>query len=310
MVATSQGSAALTQGHVALYARDPRWQRAVASSLAEAGHSHREAASPAEMQRLLLSERFDVVVLKVRDEEDGREIAQVLDGMRLPFHAILLGDPSALPLTLSHRRRGTLRYVPGRLPAREVSRLVDASIRAGTWEDELPDQSDLPELEEVDLEEVIESAASAVYETASRKRQRFTTLVEGPVTTVLGQPAKLRHTLVALLKLVVGLAPRGDTIAVEARAGRDEWVIRIRASAGNRAARADGVADALESQRKTLAAAARAIQEQGGVLWVELKGPAALALCLMLPLPRPVGAGPPEAAAIPEFIRRKADERR
>lgn len=276
---------------MALYARDSRWQRAVASSLTEAGHSHREAASPAEMHELLLRQRFDVIVLKVRDEQDGREIAEVLDGVKLPFHAILLGNASALPLTLRHQRAGTFRYVPGRLAARELSRLVDASIRAGAWEDETQEQAGSPQLEEVDLEDTIDSAASAVYEHARRKRQSFTTVVEGPVTHVLGQPNKLRRTLVELLKLAVSIAPRGDTIAVEARAGRDEWMIRIRAFAGNRTRGGpEQVAEALDAESKTLTAVAREVQEQGGMLWVELKGPAALALCLMLPLP-------PEATA-------------
>lgn len=291
MVSTSQGSIAVTQGHVALYARDPRWQRALASSLAEAGHSHREAASPAEMHELLASQRFDVIVLKVRDEEDGREIADVLQDLTLPFHTILLGKPSALPLTLRKQHAGTFRYVPGRLPARALSRLVDASIRSGTWDDDGAELDGAGELVEIDLEDTIDSAAAAVYEQAKRKRQQFSTVVEGPVTSVMGRPNALRQTLTDLLRLVVTLAPRGETIAVEARAGRDEWMIRIRASAGNRARGAtEQIAEALGNDSKILTAAARQVQEQGGMLWVELKGPAALALCLMLPLP-PGAAG-------------------
>lgn len=287
MVTTSYGPAALTLGHVAVYARDGRWRRTMATSLAKAGHSHQEAASPEEIHRLLLSQRFDVLALKVRDEQDARDVAQALDGVALPPHGILVGRGSAQLLTLRPENDGVLRYVPGRLAADAVSHLVEVSMNAGTWQEERTTENGSDaQIEEVEVEEVIETAASAVYAQAKRKRQRFRTVVEGPVVHVLADPAKLRRAVVALLRLSVALAPRGALVSVEARAGRDEWAIRIRAAAGRRRVRAPAqVADSLREETRMLAAVSRDIQQQGGLLWVELLGPEALALCLTLPLP-------------------------
>jgi hypothetical protein len=265
----------------------------MAKSLGEAGHSHREAASPDELRQCLLSQRFDVLALKVRDEEEAGEIVQALEGASLPTHGILVGrtsalvgTASALELTRRFQRGGTFRYVPGSLTSRELTHLVDASIGAGTWEEYAAENGASSELEEVELEEIIEGAASAVYGSANRKRQRFNTVVAGPVSLVLGDPTKLRGTLVALLKLVVSLAPRGAAISIEAQAGREEWLIRIRASSSNRARRVPAqVAEALREETKTLSVVSRDLHGQGGMLWVELLGPAAWALCLTLPLP-------------------------
>lgn len=279
---TSQPS---PQGHIAIYARDARWRRAVAKELAQSGHSFSAAASPEELHRLLLMQRFDVLALSVRSEEDAREIAQALDGVRLPHHGILVGNASALPLLVGPRRGGTFRYVPGPLTGRELSRLVDASISAGTWDDGAAEHNTCAQIEEVDLEEVIESAASTVYAQAKRRRQRFSTVVEGPVERALGDPAKIRRVFVALLRLVVTLAPRGAHVSVEARAGKDDWTIRFRASGGQRGADGIALADSLHEETRTLTAVSRDVQSQGGLLWAELMGPAALALCLTLPLP-------------------------
>jgi CheY-like chemotaxis protein len=287
MVTTTYGPATLTLGHVAVYARDGRWRRTMASSLEKAGHSHQEAASPEEIHRLLLSQRFDVLALKVRDEQDAREVAEALDGLALPPHGILVGRGSAQLLTLRPENDGILRYVPGPLAVNEVSHLVEVSMNAGTWQEErITESASDAQIEEVEIEEVIESAASAVYALAKRKRQRFRTVVEGPVPHVLADPAKLRRAVVTLLRLSVTLAPRGALVSVEARAGREEWSIRIRAAAGRGRVRAPAqLAESLREETRMLAAVSRDIQQQGGLLWVELLGPGALALCLTLPLP-------------------------
>jgi hypothetical protein len=206
--------------------------------------------------------------------------------VKLPVHSIMLGSASALPTTLRPRQSGTFRYVPGPLKARELSRLVDASISAGTWEESAADNGAGDQLEEVDIEETIESAAAGLYRQASRKRQRFNTVVTGPSTHVLGDPTRLRQTFAVLLRLTVSLAPLGAAIAVEAQAGSEEWVIKIRASTSGRGRRGPGqMAEGLREETKTISAASRDIQEQGGMFWVELLGPAAFALCLTLPLP-------------------------
>lgn len=287
MVTTSYGPAALTLGHIAVYARDGRWRRAMASSLEEAGHSHQEASSPPEIHRLLLSQRFDVLALKVRDEQDAREVAEVLGGVALPPNGIVVGRGSASILTLRPEYGGTLRYVPGSLAAREVSHLIDVSMNAGTLEEErfAEDGSDT-QIEDVEIEEAIESAASAVYAQAKRKRQRFRTVVEGETAHVLADPAKFHRAVAALLRLSVTMAPWGANVSVEATAGREEWAIRIRAAAGHgRTGALAQLAGSLREETRVLVAVSRDIQRQGGLLWVELLGPGALALCLTLPLP-------------------------
>ncbi len=286
MVATRDASKSLTQGHVAVYARDTRWRRAMAKRLSQAGHSHGEAANLEEIQQLLRRQRFDVLALKVRDEDDARGVAQALEGVALPPHGILVGSGSALPLILQGRRRATFRYVPGTASADELIRLVDASISAGTWEETRTENGKSTHIEEVDLEEAIESAASAVYTQAKRKGQRLHTLVEGPGASALADPTKLRRAFVVLLRMVVNLAPRGALISIEARAGRDEWAIRLHASANRRPAVDPAqLAEALREQTQALTAASGDIRQQGGLLWVELQGPGGLGLCLTLPLP-------------------------
>jgi hypothetical protein len=259
----------------------------MARRLEDTGHSHQEASSPEEIHRLLLSQRFDVLALKVRDEQDAQEIAETLDGVALPPHGILVGRASAPLMALRPKNGGTLRYVPAPLPPKEVSHLVDVSMNAGGWQDEgNVDSGSDTHIQEVEIEEAIESAAAAVYPQAKRKRQRFSTVVEGPVVHALADPVRLQRAVVALLKLSVSIAPRGALVSVEARAVRDEWAIRIRAGAGSRRVSATPqLAGSLQEETGMLTAVSRDIQQLGGLLWVELMGPEALALCLTLPLP-------------------------
>ena len=285
MVARTRMDEPGTQGHIAVYAKDARRRQALARTLSAAGHSHHEAATPDELHRLLDHQQFDVAALIVRDSEEAEALAAALDGVQLPLHTILIGSASALPLTLKRRRGSTFRFVPGQLTAREITHLVDSSISAGMWDEAVTDNGNGSHLEQVELEEIIERAAAAVYSEAKRKRQRFNTVVSGAHGYVLGNPAKLRHIFSALLRLLVSLAPTGVTVSIDAHAN-DKWVIDVKASDGK--ARRRPVADIaaeLREERAALTAVAREIREQGGMLWVELAGPAALALCLTLPLP-------------------------
>ena len=285
MVARTRMDEPGTQGHIAVYAKDARRRQALARTLSAAGHSHHEAATPDELHRLLDHQQFDVAALIVRDSEEAEALAAALDDVQLPLHTILVGSASALPLTLKRRRGSTFRFVPGQLTAREITHLVDSSISAGTWDEASTDNGHGSHLERVELEEIIERAAATVYSEAKRKRQRFNTVVSGAHGYVLGNPAKLRHIFSALLRLFVSLAPTGVTVSIDAHAN-DKWVIDVKASDGK--ARRRPVADIaaeLREERAALTAVAREIREQGGMLWVELAGPAALALCLTLPLP-------------------------
>lgn len=273
-------------GHVAVYARDARWRRAMAASLEQAGHSHQEASSPDEVFALLERQRFDVLALKVRDDDDAREIADALGEVRLPPHGILVGGAGVRLLTLNTRAEGIWRFVPRPLPAEEVSRLVDVSISSGIWDESAHENGNGPAIEEVDMEETIEAAASAVYALAKRRRQRFSTVVDADGQRMRTDAGRLRRALVALLRLVVTLAPRSAHVAVEARAGKDEWTVRIAATPARAGARAFvHLADHLGDETHALNAVSRDVHLLGGLLWVELMGPSALALCLTLPLP-------------------------
>ena len=285
MVARTRMDEPGTQGHIAVYAKDARRRQALARTLSAADHSHHEAATPDELHRLLDHQQFDVAALIVRDSEEAEALAAALDDVQLPLHTILVGSASALPLTLKRRRGSTFRFVPGQLTAREIIHLVDSSISAGMWDEAATDNGNGSHLEQVELEEIIERAAAAVYSEAKRKRQRFNTVVSGTHGYVLGNPTKLRHIFSVLLRLFVSLAPTGVTVSIDAH-GNDKWVIDIRTSDGKASRRpvAD-IAAELREERAALTAVAREVRRQGGMLWVELAGPAAPALCLTLPLP-------------------------
>jgi len=277
------GTKTLAQGHVILYARDGRWRRSMAESLEQAGHSHRDAATAAEMRELLQRQTFDVLTLKVRDEHDAQELTQALEGVRMPVHGILVGTENALALLQAWGQAGDFRYVPGSLRANELSRLVEASISAGAGDESVVENGGDARVEEVDLEEAIERAAAVVYAQARRRRQRFNIVVEGPSTVALANGPRLQRILVSLLTFIVESALRSALISVEARAERDEWTVRIRASG----VRLDGAAhnvDALRQHADALASASRDIRLQHGMLWVELSRAAALGVCLTLPL--------------------------
>ncbi len=286
MVVKTRMDETQTQGHIAVYAKDARSRQALAKTLSAAGHSHHDAATPDELHRLLDHQQFDVAALIVRDSGEAEALAAALDCVQLPLHTILVGSDSALPLTLKRRRGSTFRFVPGQLTAQEITHLVDSSISAGMWDEAATDNGHGSHVEQVELEDIIERAAATVYNEAKRKRQRFNTVVSGAHGYVLGNPAKLRHMFSALLRLLVSLAPTGVAVSIDAHAANDTWVIDVKASDGKASRRpvAD-IAAELREKRAALTAVAREIREQGGMLWVELAGPAGLALCLTLPLP-------------------------
>ena len=246
-----------TQGHIAVYAKDARRRQALARTLSAAGHSHHEAATPAELHRLLDHQRFDVAALIVRDSEEAEALSAALDGVQLPLHTILIGSASALPLTLKRRRGSTFRFVPGQLTAREITHLVDSSISAGTWDEAATDNGNGSHLEQVELEEIIERAAATVYSEAKRRRQRFNTVVSGAHGYVLGNPAKLRHIFSALLRLLVSLAPTGVAISIDAHAAHDTGVIDVKTSDGRASLRPGGV---LAAEHRAAAPAVTAVR--------------------------------------------------
>jgi hypothetical protein len=284
MSIANRNAGAETQGHVIVYGRNARWRQSVARSLRAAGHSHSATSDPDDLRRHLLSQRYDLLALNVRDEVDAAQLAKALRDAPLPPHSILTGSASGLALIQQYGQRGTLRYSPGTLPADELRRLVDASLNSGMGPEASPDNGASSSIEEVDLEEMIDNAAAQVYARAKRKRQRFTTVVEGPGTEALADPEKLQRTLVAVLDLVVGHAPRGALISVRAQASADDWTIRIGAAANGAAGGLARLTEALRLETRVLRSAYRDISRQGGLLWVEVSRKAALGVCLALPL--------------------------
>ena len=274
----------LTLGSVAVYSRDASWRRAVGRRLAADGHSHDEMESPHEIAGLLLDRAPDVLALSVRDEADSQKIHEALGGARLPPHTIVFGNASALALTLHRRRGGTFRYVPGKLSPVEVARLIDLTLSAGGWDEAPLENGSTPVIEEIDLKDLLDEAAATVYAPAKRKSLRFTTVFEGTDTWALTDPVRLARAFETLMRLAVSLAPRHGSVSVEAEAGAEDWILRFRVADGHRSGSEPAqLAVALREQSRTLTALSNALKQLGGMLWVELGGPHALAFSISLP---------------------------
>ena len=266
------------RGHIALYARDGEWRQAASGALDACGHSWQAAASVRELHRVLHSQRFDVVVLNLQGEDDAREIVEELADAPLPRRGILIGDAAVLSLLHGPLPQVALQFLPRTPSAHQLCQLVDASIVASGWEEDADEHGNGHGVEEIDLGEAIERAAAAVYPQAKRRNQRFATVVEGPNERALADPVKTRRAFVALLRMLIAIAPREALISVDARAGEADWTVRFQAAGRT-------PAGALREEAPTLRMVAREVAAQGGLFWTELTGPSSLALCLTLALP-------------------------
>lgn len=291
MHSTLLESSVQTQGHVVVFAQNCRWLEATKRNLEAAGHTCQQASAPADLRELLLRQRFDLLVLKVRSEAVANELAEALEGVRPAHHTIALGSASALSLRPSTLRSGTFRYVPGTLSAQELTSLAETSIGAEGASDEEGEGNGECTDSEVDLQEVIDRAAAAVSSQANHKRQRFNTAVSGPALHVVGNRLKLRRTLTSLFRLIVMLAPPGATVSVEAHTAAEGLTARVRVSNGAKArGSAAQLTEELRDEADALSKVSEVVRDQGGMLWVELAGPAAFGICLTLPLPHAVAA--------------------
>lgn len=278
-----QHGATVTQGQVMLYARDARWRRSAKRCLEKAGHSCDDAGDADDLAERLRRRRYDVLALRVGDEDEARSISDQLQELPWPTHTILLGCASALPLAFHRRPGGTFRYSPGSLPADELGRLVDITIRSGAWDDAECQGSGGLTVEEVDVQELIDSVASVVYEEANRKRQRFRSTIAAPTTLMFADRTKLRKALTSILRLVVRLAPNRSLISVDV-AGDGEWVIRVSATNGRTPASWPAfVVDELLRDASVLTTTSKSLLDQGGMLWVDLMGAGAVAISMRLP---------------------------
>lgn len=285
MVTLTRREDAWTSGHIVVYAKNERRRRAIVRALEAGSHSCRMAGTPAQLRRLLDHQRFDAGILVVRDRNEAEELAPPLDHVRLPTHTIVIGSARALP-HLRRRRGDTLRITPSNLTAGEIAKLAEASLSQGTWDEISTEGNGGSPREALELEEIIESAATAVYAQAKRKRQRFTTVVSASEGHVLGNRSVLRRVFSRLLAAVVELAPVGAAITTSANDESGEWQISIGAHNGGatRSSLATTAAE-LDQEHDVLQAVSQDIRDQGGILWVELAGPTALSVCFTLPLP-------------------------
>lgn len=281
------------KGHIAVFAVSGRRRAAIVRAFKAEGHSTEDAAAPADMRRLLDHRRFDVGTWVVRDDVEATDLSAALAGTKLPIHTLVVGPAAAL-LHIKRRRGGSLRLVSSNLTAAEIAKVAGGAIGQGTWE-EPGTADDCNHREPVVLESIIESAASAVYKRAKRKQQRFSTVVSSASGQILGRRTKLSRIFTALLRIVVDIAPVGATIATTANESPGEWQITVSASHGDAARRPIAItAGELSGEEEALRAVSQEIRDQGGVLWVDLAGPEALAVCFTLPLPE--GEGLPAEA--------------
>ncbi len=284
MVKHRQTKDASPKGHIAIYAANDRRGRAIARAADAAGHSSREADTPANVRGLLDHQRFDVGVWVLRDDAEASDLGLALEGVKLPVHTLVVGPATAL-LNVKRRRGGSLRLIPRNLTAAEIAKVAGDSIGQGTW-DEPVIADEANGREPVVLESIIESAASIVYKRAQRKKQRFSTVVSGTSGQILGRRTKLSKIFTALLRIVVDLAPVGASIATTANENGGEWQITVAASHGDAARRSiSTTASELSDEEEALRAVSQEVRDQGGILWVDLAGPEALSVCFTLPLP-------------------------
>ena len=280
------------RGHIVLYARDDEWRFAASNALDASGHSQQTAASAGELRRVVHSQRFDVVVLHLCGEGDAAEIAQALAGAPLPSRGIVIAD-AGVPASLHGRLCDVaVQLLPEPPSPHQLCQLVAASIVAGGWEQEADEHANGQAIEEIDLGEEIERAAAAVYAQAKRRNQRFSTVVEGPTERALADPVKTRRAFVALLRMLIAIAPREALVSVDARAGQADWTVRFHAAGRS-------LAGALREDAPTLRMVAREVASQGGFFWTELAGPSSLAFCLTLPLPATASDCSPERGSLP-----------
>jgi len=283
MVALRERREASPKGHIAIYAVNDRRRNAICRAARAAGHSCEDAGTVDDLRRALEQHRFDVGVWVVRDEAEAETLGRALDGLKLPIHTLVIGAPAALP-HIRRRRGGSLRFVPAHLTAAEIARVATTSITRGTWIEEGEDTNH--QREAVELESIIDSAASSVYADARRKSQRFSSSVSAETGQVFGSRSALRKIFSSLLGVVVELAPAGASINTQAVEGDDEWQISVAATVNGASRRPISTkAGDLSDEEDALQAVSQEIRDQGGILWVDLAGPEALSVSFTLPLP-------------------------
>jgi signal transduction histidine kinase len=150
------------------------------------------------------------------------------------------------------------------------------------------------EMADVDLEDVVESAAITVYSEACRKDQRLVLNIEEAASRVRADPAKLRRALAILLCRAVREAPVAGTVTLEAKREGSDCLITMSDSAEGVSHEeirrlfqpAESIEGAPEVEtRLQLSPVQRLVGQHGGRVWVESRPGHGIGVFILLPQP-------------------------
>ena len=149
-------------------------------------------------------------------------------------------------------------------------------------------------VETVDLEGIVEEAASVIYTEALRKQQRLIIDIDEEAVAVRADPRLLRRLLVRLLAHAVQATPAHGTVRVSASRPNDSYLIGV--SDGGLTIDEDPAAvfrpfvrfhsEALRGDAApgpALALAKQLVETQGGSIWVERPAEGGNTFCFSIP---------------------------
>ena len=149
-------------------------------------------------------------------------------------------------------------------------------------------------LEAVDLEDIVEEAASVVYTEAERKQQRLIINIDEEAVTVRADPRLLRRLIVRLLAHAVRATPAHGAVRVSASRTNDSCVVGVSdgglpidedpavvfrpfAKIHSEALRGDA------APGPALALAKQLVETQGGNIWMERPAEGGNTFCFSIP---------------------------
>lgn len=152
-------------------------------------------------------------------------------------------------------------------------------------------------LSRFDLEDTVESAAMAVYPSASDRRQRLVIDVEASVAVVVADRIKLKRVLTSLLAHASAQSRRSGTITIHARRDLDECILSVsyRGEPLGTAELGELFRRAPADSRTGLHAVRGLVEAHGGRLWIESEKNTGTSIFVSFPSP---GVVPGESAAL------------
>jgi two-component system cell cycle sensor histidine kinase PleC len=231
----------------------------------------------------LLTERYD----SVREVERERNfLSSVCHEVQISVDAVA-GYIELLAADLQ-RPAGPLAEIHTRM--RRLSTVVgDLADLATDGSEERPLR-----VETVDLEDIVEEAASVVYTEAERKQQRLIIDIDEEAAAVRADPRLLRRLLVRLLAHAVRATPAHGTVRVSASRPNDSCLVGV--SDGGLPVDEDPAvvfrpfakfhSEALRGDAApgpALALAKQLVETQGGTIWVERPAKGGNTFCFSIP---------------------------